>query len=202
MLCVSNETTSIVGKFNGVTIMSHELAHMVCAVVVVEILQAESIGVQVAEWLAFLHAVVIATVVMCCVRNPVCTARGRYINGRSIKKCLHIPFGYKRHSKYRLNTKYKNSDFHLLTRCSGMATWSRVSGGMIFGFRKDLLPTTTTTLPRSLDGNGLVTNFQLYFFFLIPNQMFRCWWRWCWNNEINFVWNKTFAGIFLFYYKL
>ena len=30
-----------------------------------------------AEWVAFLHAVVIATVVMCRVRNPACTTRER-----------------------------------------------------------------------------------------------------------------------------
>ena len=28
----------------------------------------------------------------------------RFINGRSIKTCLHIPFGYMRYSKDRLNT--------------------------------------------------------------------------------------------------
>ena len=32
---------------------------------------------RLAEWVAFLHAVVVATVVMCRVRNPVCTARER-----------------------------------------------------------------------------------------------------------------------------
>ena len=32
---------------------------------------------RLAEWVAFLHAVVIATVVMCRVRNPACTARER-----------------------------------------------------------------------------------------------------------------------------
>ena len=65
---------------------------------------------RLAEWVAFLHAVIIATVVICRVRNPACTARERprvgalYKWNRSIKKCFHIPFGYKRHSKYRLNT--------------------------------------------------------------------------------------------------
>ena len=32
---------------------------------------------RLAEWVAFLHAVVIATVIMCRVRNPACTARER-----------------------------------------------------------------------------------------------------------------------------
>ena len=39
-----------------------------------------------AEWVAFLHTAVMATVVMCRVRNPACTAasalgKERYING-------------------------------------------------------------------------------------------------------------------------
>ena len=36
-----------------------------------------SLACRLAEWVAFLHAVVIATVVMCLVRNPACTARER-----------------------------------------------------------------------------------------------------------------------------
>ena len=71
-------------------------------------------GVQVGRMVA----VVIATVVTCRVRNPACTScgsvRGRCMNGRSIKKCLHIPFGYKRRSKYRLNTQIHNIKFTLI----------------------------------------------------------------------------------------
>ena len=43
-------------------------------------------------------------------RQGVCPRYGRYVNGRSIKKCLIIPFGTQRHSKAirhskdRLNT--------------------------------------------------------------------------------------------------
>ena len=36
-----------------------------------------TLACRLAEWVAFLHAVVIATVVMCRVRNPACTARER-----------------------------------------------------------------------------------------------------------------------------
>ena len=70
-------------------------------------LRIQHVSRRLAEWVAFLHATVIATVVMCRVRNPTCTARERprIINGRSIKKCLHILFGYIRHSKDRINTK-------------------------------------------------------------------------------------------------
>ena len=46
---------------------------------------------------------------MCRVRDPACTARERHINGRSIKKRLHIPFGYIRHSKDRLNANIEMS---------------------------------------------------------------------------------------------
>ena len=44
--------------------------------------------------------------------NPAFTARDDpmigmlYINGRSLKKDLHILFRYIRHSKYQLNTKH------------------------------------------------------------------------------------------------
>ena len=46
----------------------------------------EAFSVQVVEWVTFLQTEVMATVVMCRVRNPVCTAKGahgkeRYING-------------------------------------------------------------------------------------------------------------------------
>ena len=78
---------------------------------------------RLAEWVAFLHATVMATVVMCRVRNPACTARELpgvglgCVDGRSIKKCLHIPFGCKRHSKDRLNTntKIQNVDTYSMT---------------------------------------------------------------------------------------
>ena len=63
----------------------------------------------------------LATVVMCRVRNPACTARERpwvggfYVNGRAIKKCLQIQFGFIRHSEDRLNTEIQIL-FHVATK--------------------------------------------------------------------------------------
>ena len=52
---------------------------------------------------------IMATTKMCPVCSPVCTVREPleqwcYVNGRMVSKCLHILFGFKRHSKDRLNT--------------------------------------------------------------------------------------------------
>ena len=65
---------------------------------------------RLAEWVAFLHAVVIATVVMCRVRNPACTARERYINGRSIEKPSH-PTRIQKALKMSAKYKYKIKKF-------------------------------------------------------------------------------------------
>ena len=69
-------------------------------------MSSNTFGCRSAEWVAFLHEVVMVMVVMCHVHNTACTPRERYINGRSIKKCLHILFEiYLRHSKDQLNAK-------------------------------------------------------------------------------------------------
>ena len=63
----------------------------------------------VAGWLNGLRSYVIATVVMCHVLNPACSI-GRYINGRSIKKCLDILLRNLKHSKYWVNTNIKTEE--------------------------------------------------------------------------------------------
>ena len=64
-------------------------------------------GVQVNSMVAFLHAAVMAKVVMCRVQpSPPGSALGYGVLFQClpIKKCLHIPFVYIKHSKDRLNT--------------------------------------------------------------------------------------------------
>ena len=98
---------------------------------------------RLAEWVAFLHAVVIATVAMCRVRNPACTARERirvwrYVNGRTIKKCLHISFGNTRNSKDRRNTNPSSTTWLEYIRTPAMylcGTYSKLtSNNKVFFF--------------------------------------------------------------------
>ena len=69
---------SRVGKDFNLSLYSSISASSFCAVLSVDKDGSiKYLACRLAEWVAFLHAVVIATVVMCRVRNPACTARER-----------------------------------------------------------------------------------------------------------------------------
>ena len=74
---------------------------------------------RLAEWVAFLHTTIMATVVMCRVRNPACTAasalgKERYINGH--QEAPLTPCMWRYTNETRVHSHYVTSTFKMKTK--------------------------------------------------------------------------------------